>query len=352
MDLPAGWTVLPSPLRWDLLFHFNDLRGTGRWCRLTNDGNLTVAPLAESASRCVMSHSGSRAILIGHSSFYEGAYGLWSIVRSIVDFGLGSATSLKLPIKGSPVWSNDETRLAYCRATDGEPFLDKESTLAIRHLGSGLVLERQTPPIHCLRWGRDDRRLFAVIGTRDERSLISFSADDLTQESETALAIEPIAEGLSLSPDAESVSFCVFPMDDDDAPYFAYIYRLEDGQTIPIGPQRLETQPVWSPTGRKLVFDAWKTVKRASHQALSIFNPNSAETTEIATINSGDLSGDISGPDPVWSPDGERLAFVSYEESGSAIYVANLSTGTHAKALQTDGLVHAVGFVGLFGRRS
>lgn len=46
MSPPAGWTVSPFPSRWDLLFNFDDLSGSGRWYRVTSSGDVSVMPFS------------------------------------------------------------------------------------------------------------------------------------------------------------------------------------------------------------------------------------------------------------------------------------------------------------------
>ncbi len=47
---------------------------------------------------------------------------------------------------------------------------------------------------------------------------------------------------------------------------------------------------------------------------------------------------------PAWSPDGERLAYVSFEERNSAIYVQNVSTGSREKVAYGHGINSAPAF--------
>lgn len=374
MNAPAGWTVSPFPFHWDLLFNFDDLSGSGRWYRMTSSGAVTAMPFAEDASSCVISPGGARALLIGNSSFYEGTHGLWTILRSVADLRSNSIARTKVAIGCGPAWSNDEMKFAYCRTTnawsndegrvvscrkgEAESYPDGGEFLAVQNLGSDSVRETQAGRIQCLRWRPDDRELIAIVGDQRGLSVVTFTADELVRVGEAALPVEPTAQGLSISPNADYVSFCDFPSGDesfydfpsdddspDDAPDSGYIYGLADGKMLPIGPQCLETQPIWSPTGRWLACRVWKDLGRDSQQMVTITDPAVRETVEIHSVNSDDQSGDITGPDPAWSPDGILLAFVSYEEGGSAIYIADVSSGTCAKVLQTGGLIHSLGFV-------
>jgi Tol biopolymer transport system component len=248
-------------------------------------------------------------------------------------------------------------RLVSCRTTEGELHPDGGLFLAVRDLATDSVRETQTRRIQCLRWLPDDRELIAVVGDQRGLSVVTFAADDPMQVSESTLPVEPTARGISISPDVDHVSFCDFPSggdSPDDDRYSAYIYSLAEGRMIQIGPQCLDTRPVWSPTGRRLAYRGLRDAEDDSQRMVAIFDPKTGETAEIAVADSDDLSGDITGPDPAWSPDGRLLAFVSYEQGGSAIYVTDVSSGAHERVLQTNGIVHSLGFVSLphSGRRA
>jgi hypothetical protein len=195
MNPPTGWTISPFPSRWDLLFNFDDLNGSGRWYRMTSSGDVTAMPFAEGASYCVISPGGARALLIGNSSFYEATHGLWTILRSVVDLRSGSTARAKIAIGCGPAWSNDEMMFAYSRATEAwsndegrvvscrkdeaEPHPDGGEFLAIQDPGSDSVREAPTRRIQCLRWRADDRELIAVVGDQRGLSAVTFTADEL-----------------------------------------------------------------------------------------------------------------------------------------------------------------------------
>lgn len=357
MSPPEGWTVSSFPSRWDLLFNFDDLNGPGRWYRVRSSGAVTAMAYPEGTHDCVISPGGARALLIGNSSSYEGTHGLWTVLRSVVDLRSDSIARAKIAIGCRPAWSNDGRKFAYSRATEAwsnevrgmvsvrtkeeaESDPDGAEFLAIQSVGPDPAREAPTRRIHGLRWRPDDRGLVAVVGDHRGLSVVTYAADELVPVSEAALPVEPTARGVSISPDVRYVSFCDFPSGDapDDDGYSGFIYDLTDGRVLPIGPQCLDTRPVWSPTGR------WLACRGAGPDSVAITDPAVREWIEIAPVNSDDESGEITGPDPAWSPDGERLAFASYEEGGSAILIADVSSGTCAKILQTTGVIQSIGF--------
>lgn len=346
MDIPAGWAASPSAFRWGLLFHFDDLASNaGRWFRMTSNGNIAAFSFPKGTGDCSFSPGGTRALAILNSPSDEGR-GRWTTrARSILDLRSGVEMSIEFAADSDIAWSRGELQIAYWRHPSGWQRRGDGSILAARNLDSGLVREVHARDIWCLRWHPDGRELIAITSSRWEFFLARFAANELSQIDESPLAIEFTANDPSISPDAEFISFCDDSPDDEE--YCAYTYRLADGLVMPIGPHLIDASLAWSPSGHRLAFRASAGEGDDLHKTVTIFDPRTRESIETVPINSGDDAGEISGPDPAWSPDGGLIAFASYEEEGSAIYVADASSGKSEKVLQTKGLVHSLGFVAI-----
>lgn len=79
-------------------------------------------------------------------------------------------------------------------------------------------------------------------------------------------------------------------------------------------------QPVWSPDGNRLVFISPCDKNRESYPGAGLFmiNADGSEQMPLTTVSGGDY-------DPAWSPDGKYIAFTSLRNSGRPrIYVLNL----------------------------
>jgi dipeptidyl aminopeptidase/acylaminoacyl peptidase len=239
-----------------------------------------------------------------------------------------------------------------CRGGDEES-AESSYPLVVHDLGTNTTREARIGPIECLQWRPDGREISAVVRRQRGWDVVTLDADDLATIRKSALPIEPPAERIEISCDPDHVSFSSFESHDDSSEedeFSAYVHDLATGQTIKVGHQVIDTEAAWSPVESKLAFRGYSGEGADLHKVMAIFDFRTRETTMIAAVNSGDASGEITGPAPVWSADGKLLAFASYEEEGSAIYVVEVSTGVVEKILQTDGLIHSLGFVGLSTR--
>lgn len=93
-----------------------------------------------------------------------------------------------------------------------------------------------------------------------------------------------------------------------------------------------DVDPVWSPDGTRIAFVSWSIVGPETSDIYAI-NADGSNLTRLT-----DRPEDDHGP--VWSPDGERIAFFTYETDssgnfGSAIYVMN-ADGTGQVRLTSD----------------
>jgi hypothetical protein len=352
MDIPRDWTVFTSPCAWELLFRFGVDEDSAGWYRLTNGGTLVPMPLGARASWCISSPDGSHGLLLGHTSDYDdvGGRALRPILLGIVNFRSGVTTSTYLEVDGHLAWSNDGMRFAYSQssaATDGNA---NASILGIRDIHAHRLAETDTSTIRSLRWAPGDRELLAVLAQQDQLSLARFAVGGLARLTQLPLPIERTAEGISISSDGEFLSYCGFVPTEDpwlEEDFVVRSFRVSNGEHTVVSAQSLGTDPTWSPIGARLAVTGHKDGDPGSYPIVAIFDARTGAKRDIASINTGILSGLILGPPPAWSLNGDRLSFVSYENDGSAIYVAEVSTGAPAKVLQTRGLLHALAFVNL-----
>jgi Tol biopolymer transport system component len=79
----------------------------------------------------------------------------------------------------------------------------------------------------------------------------------------------------------------------------------------------METHPTWSPRGDKITFEADRA-SQSENPNWDIYVVNADGTGELDLTNR--LGGEVSA---AWSPDGSKIAFIGYTDSGTQIWVMN-----------------------------
>lgn len=229
---------------------------------------------------------------------------------------------------------------------------DNERLLA---KGSQFLLPQWSPNGESIAFvGEDDGQLkIQVLSVNSGRIRVI----DIPPETHGAISVHPIYSSLQWSPDGRHISYtahdAVVPAD----PYVWKPWYSDEGygQTrnrIQIWVINLETeaiqqltngdfhhgQPVWSPNGASIAFVSNRLGNR---EESSLYSLN--ENYDIWTVSSrgGSITQvtENTGPDsrPVWSPDGTAIAYVSVPYQGSHADVAHLLV-TELSSLDTKAL--------------
>ncbi len=160
---------------------------------------------------------------------------------------------------------------------------------------SSLSADARTP-----RWSPDQSKIAWIsVGNKTELMLY-----DVGSEGVTALVSNVDAEQPPIwAPGSDRISY----VSDEDGEPDIYMVTLEGGQKtrLTFSPER-ELVGDWSPDGEWLVFTEYGT------DGLFLRNPNGVNRIELT-----------SGPDsdPVWSPKGDRIAFLRSADGNRDVYV-------------------------------
>jgi len=148
------------------------------------------------------------------------------------------------------------------------------------------------------------------LGNLDGSTLRRLTSDG----SPTSFNTEP-----AWSPDGRRIAFSKF---DGQWGAAIYVIDLERGNTRRLSPAvAYDATPTWSPDGSRIAFE-----NRADNQSggqIFVMNADGTRRVQLTTNRQPTSS-------PAWSPNGHRIAYVTYDESAPA-------EGTHIFSMNPDG---------------
>jgi len=164
-------------------------------------------------------------------------------------------------------------------------------------------------------WSPDGRKI-AFESFRDGNpEIYVMNADGSNQ---TRLTYDEAADNQpAWSPDGSKIAFVSYR----DGDYEIYVMDADgSGQTRLSNRPGVDRDPAWSPDGSKIAF----TSERDGNPEIYVMNADGSSQTRL-TYSAGlpDQAWLGIDQDPAWSPDGSKIAFTSYRDGDTAVFVMN-----------------------------
>ncbi len=152
-----------------------------------------------------------------------------------------------------------------------------------------------------------------MTATRDQQGTQGMQGT-ATQGTKRPITIEDLAaikliSDPQISPDGTRVAYVVTVMDTEEDGYRSQVWVVPTagGEPLRYTGGRNDSSPRWSPDGSKLVFvskrgDGTKEGEKKAKPQLWLLDTGGGEARQLTKVKDG-------ASDPVWSPDGARLAF-------------------------------------------
>jgi len=277
----------------------------------------------------------------GSQLIYMGSFG-WEADLFLLD--IESRESHQITQDGyykySPRWSPDGEYLAYLNTEDPEhPSLHPE-LLNNLELSTGENHTIEFERVLDYRWLPESQSIFTLAKTDVGFSAYKVNLDGSREKLNARLNFLEEAVYVSLSPDSSMAAYVVPATDPDALVDPLYVASIDGSGEYEVGSFAIDSSMVWSPDGERLAF---VTFDEDYRYALYVVNADRSGLKELLVLDTGDDSGEILPGTPAWSADSQKLAIGSYTSwQGTAVYVLNMNGSEIRQVIGPAGLIFGI----------
>jgi Tol biopolymer transport system component len=196
------------------------------------------------------------------------------------------------------------------------------------------LTESDTSDLHP-SWSPDGEKIAFVRGLEGQTEIFVMDADGSNPTRLTNNDADDTDP--SWSPDGEKIAFA---SDRDDGNWDIYVMDADDGDDVTRltdNDEIIDWEPSWSPDGEKIAFasdrDTTEDVEEPG-DITAIYTMDADDGNDVTRLTD---NNEARHRDPNWSPDGEKIAFVSDEDDGgSQIYTMDADDGDDVTRLTED----------------